>query len=265
MSTTRDDAAVLTSSIGAVTVITLNRPERLNTIDDRMAHELQTELGRVGEDPRCRCLVLTGTGRAFCAGQELPSSAGDALPDDIAGLIREIYVPIVRELQDLPIPVVAAVNGVATGAGFSLALAADIRVASVSAWFSCGFSKVGLVPDAGATYFLPRLLGTAHAVRLALSDERVSAETALQMGLVAAVHPSEQFETAYLALADGLAHGPTAALGRTKQALRASLDSTLDQQLELEAQLQQASSETADFREGLSAFQQRRPPNFTGR
>lgn len=264
MSTTRDDAAVLTRCIDSVTVITLNRPERLNVIDDVLAKRLRTEVARVGEDRSCRCLVITGSGRAFCAGQALPAREEEALPEDIAGLIRERYLPIIMGLYRLTIPVLAAVNGLATGAGFSLALAADIRIASEAAWFSCGFSKIGLVPDAGATYFLPRLVGISQATRLAFSGERVAALSAQQMGLVASVHPAEDFEVAYLAVADELAHGPTAALARTKQALRASFHASLDQQLELEAQLQQASSLTSDFREGLRAFRERRPPNFRG-
>jgi 2-(1,2-epoxy-1,2-dihydrophenyl)acetyl-CoA isomerase len=255
---------VLARSIGAVTVLTLNRPDSLNAIDHALAKELQSRLGQVGQDRQCRCLVLVGSGRGFCSGQALPAST-EELPEDIEGLIRDRYVPVVTGIRNLMIPVLAAVNGVATGAGFSLALAADIRVASEAAWFSCGFAKIGLVPDAGATYFLPRFLGLPRSIQLALSGERISAEAAQQLGLVAQVYPPESFEQDYLRFAQELASGPTAAFGRTKQALCASLESTLDQQLEREAQLQQASCRTDDFREGIRAFNERRPPQFRGR
>lgn len=256
---------VLAKSVGAVTVLTLNRPDSLNAIDGVMAKELQSQVGQVARDRHCRCLILVGAGRGFCSGQALPSTAEEEIPEDIEGLIRERYVPIVTGIRNLSIPVLAAVNGVATGAGFSLALAADIRVASEAAWFSCGFANIGLIPDAGATYFLPRFLGLPRSIQLALSGERISAEAAHQLGVVARVYPPESFEQDYLQFAQELANGPTAAFGRTKQALLASLESNFDQQLQREAELQQASSRTDDFREGLRAFREGRPPQFRGR
>jgi 2-(1,2-epoxy-1,2-dihydrophenyl)acetyl-CoA isomerase len=161
--------------------------------------------------------------------------------------------------------VLAAVNGVAAGAGFALALAADLRVASEDAWFSCAFAKIGLVPDAGSSFFLPRYLGFPRAIQLALTGERISARAAAELGLVAKVFPAGTFTDDYLEFARGLAAGPTRAYGLTKQAFRQALESTLEDQLELEASLQQEASETGDFQEGLRAFREKRPPRFSGR
>ena len=251
---------------GAVTTLTLNRPSRLNAIDREMSLALVREIQAVADDQNCRCLVITGAGRAFCAGQALGTDGEtDALPDDIAGLIQERYVPVVMGLANLNIPVVAAVNGLAVGAGFSLALAADIRVASEASWFSCAFAQLGLVPDSGATYFLPRYLGPGRALHYALTGDRITAQTALQLGLVTTLLPAASFAQESTAFAERLAVGATRALGMTKLALRRSLDATLEQQLQMEAELQQAASETGDFREGLLAFRQKRPPHFRGK
>ncbi|MHB1527291.1 MAG: enoyl-CoA hydratase/isomerase family protein [Candidatus Dormibacteria bacterium] len=251
---------------GAVTTLTLNRPARLNSIDREMALALIREIRAVADDRDCRCLVITGAGRAFCAGQALGSDGdADAIPEDVAGLIQERYVPVVMGLADLAIPVVAAVNGLAVGAGFSLALAADIRVASEESWFSCAFAQLGLVPDAGATYFLPRYLGPGRAMHYALTGDRITAPTALQLGLVTTLLPAASFADESIAFAQRLATGATRALGMTKFAFRRSLGATLEEQLQMEAELQQAASETADFREGLLAFRQKRSSHFQGR
>jgi 2-(1,2-epoxy-1,2-dihydrophenyl)acetyl-CoA isomerase len=257
--------AVLLRRDGAVTELILNRPERLNAIDDEVAAQLLAGLASVKGDPECRCLVITGNGRGFCSGQALPS-AGDAgaLPGDIAGLVRERYNQVVLLMRDLPIPVLAAVNGVAAGAGFALALAADLRVASEDAWFSCGFARIGLVPDTGSSFFLPRYLGLPRAIQLALTGERVGALAAAELGLVMRVFPTSAFTDEYRAFARELAAGPTRAYALTKRAFSQALTSTLDAQLELEAKLQQEASETADFQKGLLAFRKKRPPRFTG-
>jgi len=258
-------APVLVRREGSVIELVLNRPERLNAIDEEVAAGLRDRLGVVAEDPNCRCLVITGTGRGFCSGQALPSTEGGGLPGNAGDLVRERYTPLVTTLRHLPIPVLAAVNGIAAGAGFALALAADLRVAADDAWFTCGFAAVGLVPDTGASYFLPRSVGLSMAVQLAFTGERLSALAAAELGLVARVFPAASFHDDYLAFARELASGPTRAFALTKQAFRDGWESSLDAQLETEARLQQQASETADFREGLLAFREKRPPRFTGR
>jgi 2-(1,2-epoxy-1,2-dihydrophenyl)acetyl-CoA isomerase len=250
---------------GAITELILNRPASLNSINRQMADELQRLLEDVRADQSCRCLVITGAGRGFCSGQSLDGgAASDVLPTDIAGLVRSAYIPIIERIRALPIPVVAAVNGVAAGAGFSLALAADLRVASDRAWFSCGFCRIGLVPDSGATWLLPRTIGQGRAIELALTGRRVDADEALAWGMVNRVFPAAAFENSYLEYALELAAGPTRALDLTKQAFTAGFDNTLERQLSLEAELQQLAAETSDFTEGMRAFQEKRSPSFSG-
>ncbi|MDA8331157.1 MAG: enoyl-CoA hydratase-related protein [Candidatus Dormibacteraeota bacterium] len=249
-----------------LTVLKLNRPQQLNAIDRSMALALIAAVEDVAADDGCRCLMITGSGRAFCSGQSLGTAGGeDELPTDIYGLIRERYVPLVLALRHLPVPVVAAVNGPAVGAGFSLALAADVRVASDSAWFSCAFAQIGLVPDSGATYFLPRMVGVGLALHYALTGERIEMARALELGLVSTVFAADRFEADAEAFSHRLAEGATRALGFTKRALYAGADGTLEAELDLEARLQQQASTTDDFREGLSAFRQKRKPEFKGR
>jgi 2-(1,2-epoxy-1,2-dihydrophenyl)acetyl-CoA isomerase len=260
------EAVVQVRRSGPVTVLVLNRPAQLNAIDREMALTLAEEIRQAGSDRDCRCLVITGAGRAFCAGQALGAAGSvDPLPRDIEGLIRERYVPIILGLRQLEIPVVATVNGLAVGAGFSLALAADIRIASEESWFSCSFAQIGLVPDSGATYLLPQLLGPGRALHYAMTGDRIAAREALDMGLVTAVFPAASFGEESLAFAQKLAAGPTRALGMTKLALWHASEVSLAEQLEFEAELQQAASETDDFAEGLRAFRAKDRPNFSGR
>ncbi|HUY24328.1 MAG TPA: enoyl-CoA hydratase-related protein [Candidatus Saccharimonadales bacterium] len=256
--------AVLVQRRGTVTRLTLNRPLSLNAIDEGLAATLIRELQRVAADPRCRCLTITGAGRGFCAGQSLAGGAGE-LPKDIGALVRSRYIPIIKSIRALPIPVVAEVNGVAAGAGFALALAADIRLASENAWFSCGFAKIGLVPDSGLSYFLPRSLGISRAFEMTATSRPISASEAYDLGLVAHVYPADSCTAEFQAFAQQLAAGPTRALALTKTALTLGLVQHLDDQLELEAQLQQEASETSDFGEGVTAFLERREPHFEGR
>lgn len=257
--------AVLLRRAGPVAELVLNRPSHLNAIDEELAAGLRRGLDQVGNDPSCRCLVITGSGRGFCSGQALAATgSGDILPRDVGGLVRERYIPLVTKIRQLPLPVLAAVNGVAAGAGFSLALAADLRVASDDAWFSCAFSRIGLVPDSGASFFLTRYLGLSKALELALTGERIGAAEAVSLGLVAHVYPARTFSHDYGALAQHLAQGPTRAFALTKRAFGHALENSMAQQLELEAQLQHEASETDDFREGVSAFREKREPHFVG-
>lgn len=258
--------AVLLRRQESVTQLILNRPASLNSIDEEMAAGIRGGLDLVRGDRRCRALVITGAGRGFCSGQALPTGGTDVeLPADVAGLVRTRYLPIVTKIRDLPIPVIASVNGVAAGAGFSLALAADFRVASDAAWFSSAFARIGLVPDSGASFFLARYLGFPRALEVALTGRRISALEARDLGLVSRVFPAASFAEDSSEFARELAAGPTRAFGLTKRALSRALTNTLEEQLELEATLQQAASETDDFREGLRAFRDKRVPKFEGR
>ncbi|HUY60894.1 MAG TPA: enoyl-CoA hydratase-related protein [Candidatus Dormibacteraeota bacterium] len=250
---------------GAVTILTLNRPQALNALTGPLMAELTRALATIADEPRVRCVVLTGAGRGFCSGQaldEYPDTG--ALADRIGSILRERYLPLLRRLRDLDRPVVAAVNGVAAGAGLSLALACDLRLASDAATFTCGFSRVGLVPDAGATFFLPRVVGHGRAFEVALRTERIDAQEALRLGLVNQVFPAASFREAVRAFAADLAAGPTRALALTKRALSHSLEATLEEQLEIELTCQQLAGQTDDFREAVAAFQARRAPHFTG-
>jgi 2-(1,2-epoxy-1,2-dihydrophenyl)acetyl-CoA isomerase len=210
-----------------------------------------------------RAVVLTGAGRAFCAGQDLRErQAADAAPLEVE--LRERYNPIIRAMVGMGQPIVAAVNGVAAGAGASLALAADLRIAAESASFVLAFGRVGLAPDCGATWFLPRLVGTARAAELALLNEPLDAEEALRWGLVSRVVPDERLLQDAHAVAERLAAGAPIANALTKRALRRSLEADLDDALDYEASLQGIAGRTADHAEGLAAFLEKRPPRFRG-
>jgi 2-(1,2-epoxy-1,2-dihydrophenyl)acetyl-CoA isomerase len=258
-------SAIILRRYGAVLELRLNRPDTLNAIEEAMARELQKGVKLAGADPGCRCLVITGSGRGFCSGQFLGASVADDGPlEDVGGLVRTRYNPLISALRDLPIPVIAAVNGVAVGAGFSLALAADIRVAADSASFSCGFAKIGLIPDSGASFFLPRYLGLPKALELAVGGERLSATDAAALGLVARVYPSDTFDHDYVEFANAIAQGPTRAFALTKAAFNRGLQASLEDQLETEAELQDQASKTKDFRAALAAFREKRPARFLG-
>lgn len=246
-----------------VGVITLNRPEKMNAFTRNMSVEMQDILRRRITDKQIRAVYLTGNGRGFCAGQDLSDLQGmDAPPFD--KLLAEFYDPVVTGIRNLALPVVCGVNGVAAGAGANLALCADIVVAAANASFIQAFTKIGLIPDSGGTYLLPRLVGLQKATALMMLGEKLSAVEAERWGLIYKVFPDEGFTDAAFSLARQLAQMPTRALAYTKQALQASLDNNLPQQLQLEARLQRAAGETNDYREGLSAFLEKRSPNFTG-
>jgi 2-(1,2-epoxy-1,2-dihydrophenyl)acetyl-CoA isomerase len=246
-----------------VATITLDRPDALNALTVRLKQELLGAFERVANDRSVRAVVLTGAGRAFCAGQDLRERLEpDALP--LADEIRLRYNPLIRAMRALDRPIVGAINGIAAGAGASLAFACDIRVASDSASFLLAFGRVGLIPDSGATWLLPRLIGGAKAAELALTTEPLAATDAERYGLVARVVPPDALMAEAAALARRLADGAPRALALTKQALGEAWDATLDDQLDREARLQGEAGATADHAEGIAAFLGRRPPRFSG-
>ena len=247
--------------------ITLNRPDRLNSFTTQMHGELRDALSRVATPGDARVLLLTGAGRGFCAGQDLSDRAvaPGAAPVDLGASIAENYRPLVLALRDLPLPVVCAVNGVAAGAGANVALACDIVVAAKSASFIQAFCRIGLVPDSGGTFFLPRLVGTARAMGLAMLGDKLSAEQAAAWGLIWKCVEDAELVTTTDALLTQLAQAPTRGLAAIKRALHASAGNTLEQQLDLERDTQRELGYSDDYREGVAAFLEKRPPRFTGR
>ena len=247
--------------------ITLNRPDRLNSFTSQMHEELRDALRRVADDGSARVLLLTGEGRGFCAGQDLADRAvvpGDA-PVDLGASIDNNYRPLVLTLRSLALPVVCAVNGVAAGAGANIALACDIVIATRSASFIQAFCRIGLIPDAGGTFFLPRLVGSARAMGLALLGDKLTAEQAEEWGLIWKCVDDEAFASTVDALLAHFAQAPTGGLAAIKRALYASAGNTLEEQLTLERDAQRTLGQSADYREGVAAFLGKRPPSFTGR
>jgi len=247
--------------------ITLCRPDRLNSFTTQMHGELRAALAQVRAERDTRVLLLTGEGRGFCAGQDLSDRAvapgGTGV--DLGQSIEENYKPLVLGLRSLPLPVVCAVNGVAAGAGANLALACDIVIAAKSAAFIQAFCKIGLIPDSGGTYFLPRLVGTARALGLALLGDKIHAEQAAQWGLIWKCVDDAQFGETVEALLAQLAQAPTRGLAETKRALYASASNTLEAQLDLERDVQRELGYSADYREGVAAFLDKRAPRFSGK
>lgn len=241
--------------------ITLNRPNVLNALSLELLGELRDTLQDAAETADIRAVLLTGAGRGFSAGADLASTPVDG---DFEEMIQTYYNPVVRALATMPKPVLAGVNGVAAGAGMSLALACDTRLLSSAAAFAVGFTGIGLVMDASASYFLPRLVGRARAFELAYSGRKVGAEEALQLGFGEEVIAAETFADTAWERTKQLAQGPTQAFARVKAQLNASEANDLEAQLRLEAQLQEQASNTADVREGIVAFREKRPPNFRG-
>jgi len=247
-------------------VVTFNRPDKLNALNDAMHEELRRAINDAEADESCRALMLTGTGRAFCAGQDLSDrllKPGEApVPRNS---IEQHYNPLVRKLRDLPFPVIAAVNGVAAGAGANIALACDIVIASLKANFVQSFARVGLVPDSGGTWFLPRLVGDARARGLALLAQDLPAEKAAAWGLIWRAVDDEILMHEATRICEHFAQAPTQGLALIKRALNASASNTLDAQLDLERDLQRSANLTPDYAEGVRAFMEKRKPNFTGR
>ncbi len=255
---------LITAHEAGVLTVTLDRPDRLNALNEQMAAELVEVVDLAQRSPEVRCLVLTGAGKGFCSGQDLRDRSA-AAGVSYGAIVRTRLNPIIAGLRMLEKPVVAAVNGVAAGAGFSLAMAADLRVASDRASFVLGFARIGLIPDGGATFLLPRLIGMAWALEAALEGEAIDAARALRLGLVTRVVPHEDLAASAFALASRLAEGPTRALGLAKRALNVSQSASLEESLANEALLQGMAGETADHAEGLAAFLEKRPPRFVGR
>ncbi|SHE40838.1 2-(1,2-epoxy-1,2-dihydrophenyl)acetyl-CoA isomerase [Loktanella atrilutea] len=256
-----DYSAITVDSRDDIVTITLNRPDKMNALGRQMRAELTQaftaapQMGRVA--------VLTGAGRAFCSGQELSGDVTASL--DLEGVLRDEYVPMLRAIIDCPIPTIAAVNGPAAGAGANLALAADVVIASSDAYFVQAFARIGLIPDAAGTWFLPRQIGLARAMGASLFADNIPAQQAVDWGMIYEMAEAADFEDHWRKRALQLAKGPTATYGHIKTALRTSYDNTLDDQLALEAELQGKCGRTADFVEGVTAFVEKRPARFTGR
>lgn len=253
---------------GGVALVTLDRPDVLNAFDDEMGHAALDAVRRASADDEARCVVITGAGRAFSSGEDLA-----ALQDhyekheapDLGSILRDRYNPLIRAVRAAPKPCVAAINGVAAGAGASLALACDFRVASEKAKLVLGFANVGLVPDSGAIWFLTKMVGTARAWEIATTSAPLDAHEALRLGLVNRVAPPDEFEYAWRDLAARLAVGPTLAYGLTKSLVELATDRSLHEQLEAEIEAQTKAGSSEDHLEGVQAFLGKRSPRFKGR
>lgn len=253
--------SIVVEQYGGYRKLALNRPDRLNAFDAEMHRALRSALDAAVADPGCRALMLTGSGRGFCAGQDLAETAGLANLEDT---LDAWYNPLIRQIRALPMPVVGAVNGIAAGAGANIALACDIVLAARSAKFIQAFVKIGLVPDSGGTFFLPRMIGDARARALAILGEPVSASQAEHWGLIWKCVDDDRLLSEAETLVAHLATQPTAAIALIKRALAASASNDLDAQLALEAALQAEAGRTSDYAEGVRAFLEKRPPRFTG-
>jgi 2-(1,2-epoxy-1,2-dihydrophenyl)acetyl-CoA isomerase len=247
-----------------VMVITLNRADKFNSFNREMALQLQDALDEAEANENVRAIVLTGIGKAFCAGQDL-AEAIDPNGPGIAKIVDEHYNPIILRIRKIEKPIIAAVNGVAAGAGANIALACDIVTATNSASFIQAFSKIGLIPDSGGTFFLPRLIGFQRATALMMTGDKVMATEAQQMGMIYKVFADETFMTDALAFANTLANMPTKAMGLTKRLLNESLFNTHDKQLAREGIIQVDAASTADYAEGVNAFLEKRKPEFKGK
>lgn len=259
--------SVISTIENGIACITLNRPESLNSFNMEMHGLMRSALQKIRKDASVRVLLITGSGRGFCAGQDLSDrnvKPGTEVPD-LGDSIEKYYNPMIQAIRELPIPVICAVNGVAAGAGANIALAADITIASRSASFIQAFCKIGLIPDSGGTWVLPRLVGSARAKGLALLGEKISAEKAEDWGMIWKCVDHEDLMSESMKLAEYFSKQPTKGLALIKRALHASEFNDFNSQLELERDLQRLAGRTADYREGVSAFIEKRPPNFQGK
>ncbi|ARN77165.1 2-(1,2-epoxy-1,2-dihydrophenyl)acetyl-CoA isomerase [Nonlabens spongiae] len=248
----------------SIATITLNRPKVFNSFNKEMAFALQEALDRCKEDD-VRAVMITGNGKAFCAGQDIQEITDSEKNPGFEAILDDHYNPIVQRIRDLEKPVIAAVNGVAAGAGANIALCCDVVIATESAAFIQAFSKIGLIPDSAGTYFLPRMIGFGRASAIAMLADKISAKEAEQMGMIYKCVSDDEFLAFAKAKTEKLAQMPTKALANTKKALNQSMTNTLEQQLALESKLQIESANTADYQEGVTAFIEKRKPNFEGK
>ncbi len=257
--------SILTHIDNKIATLTLNRPEVFNSFNREMALLLQKELDAAEKNPEVRAIVITGSGKAFCAGQDLKEVTSPELNPGFKKILEEHYNPIISRIRNIEKPVIGAINGVAAGAGANIALACDVVIASENASFIQAFSKIGLIPDSAGTFFLPRLIGFQKASALMMLGDKVSAEEAEKLGMVYKVVSSENFREEVNNIASTLANMPTKALGLTKRLLNNSMNNSLEEQLNLESKLQIESAQSEDYSEGVDAFVNKRKPNFKGK
>lgn len=257
-------SSIIKKQVENITYLYFNRPEKFNSFNREMAISLQKHLDDCIRDERTRAIVLMGKGKAFCAGQDLQEVTDPDKNPGFKKILEEHYNPIVTRIRNMEIPVIAAVNGVAAGAGANLALCCDIVVACEKASFIQAFSKIGLIPDSGGTYFLPRLVGFQRASALAMLGDKIDAFEAERMGMIYTYYSSETFENEIDKLAHRVANMPTKALGYIKKALNQSMENGLENQLDLESEYQIAAAQTEDYKEGVNAFVEKITPEFKG-
>ena len=253
--------------VNKTAIITLNRPSVLNSINKSLGFEILGLLKQTADDENVRAILITGNGKGFCAGQDLEEAIqlNDQPKNELSSLVKEIYNPLIMSIKSIEKPVICAVNGVAAGAGANIALACDIVIASEKASFIQSFSKIGLIPDSGGTYFLPRLIGSAKAKAYMMLGDKITANEAYSIGMIYKVSPHNTFLTEGKNNAFYLASQPTKAFGLLKQLLNKTYENSLEQQLELEAEMQSIAGNTSDYKEGISAFLEKRNAKFSGK
>lgn len=258
------DQFILSNIQQGVGIITFNRPDKFHSFNTAMAKQLQKALDEMDTDESVRCILITATGKAFCAGQDL-SEAIDPNGPGIEQIVDENYNPVIRRFRSINKPILCAVNGVAAGAGANIAIACDIVIAAESATFVQAFSKIGLIPDSGGTFILPRLIGLQRSAALMMLADKLTAAEAVQMGMIYKSYPDTEFADAAMAMAVKLASMPTKGLALTKQLLNAAFTNSLEEQLQMEMKVQAQAAATADHQEGVKAFLEKRTPVFQGR